>query len=141
MPVISPLRRNKASLAACASLLVLAANNQCLGHGALKSELVSAETQARIQDVARRRKELQERLTQARMKEQLALLQLRNIQTKLNVTTGALRENKHKLKKTESKINQCEQNISQTRSSQQELSDQAARRLREIYEGQHLNLI
>jgi len=102
---------------------------------------VSADAQARLQDVAHRRKELQERLSQARKREQLALLQLRNIQTKLNVTTGALRENKHKLKKTENKIDQCEQNLSQTRSSQHELSDQAARRLREIYEGQRLNLI
>jgi murein DD-endopeptidase MepM/ murein hydrolase activator NlpD len=105
------------------------------------NRLVSPETQARLREVERRRKELRERLSAARKKEQLALLQLNKIKSRLNETTGHLMSSKHKLKKTETKINETEQKINQTQYKEQSLSEQAADRLREIYEGQRVTFV
>ncbi len=105
------------------------------------SGLVSPDTRARLEDIERRRKELQEQAALARKKEQLALLKLSKIETKLNATKGVLNDSKHKLRKTETKITETQQSLDQTVSDQASLSDQAANRLREIYEGQRLNLV
>lgn len=118
--------------------------NGALGNQAWQANQVepqSKETQSRLKEVELRRRELKERLYQARHKEQLALLQLHKLQTKLDVATGALKDSRHKLKRTESKIDECQRTLSQTTISEMALSKQAVRRLREIYEGQRLNLL
>lgn len=127
------------------SLVCLLLNGATAGmtsaHGAAEHTLVSADTQNRLKDIDRRRKELHERIFQTRKKEQLALLQLHKIETRLNVTTGALIDSKHRLKKTEHKLNETQKGLEHTQSSQVSLSNQAAQRLREIYEGQRLSLL
>ncbi len=115
-----------------------------LAHGSPASgdhSLITPETRARLEDVEKRRRELQARVMQARQREQLAIIKLNHIQTKLNVTNGALQSSKHKLRRTESKINETEVSLSRTRSAESDLSRQAAKRLREIYEGQRLNIL
>jgi len=101
----------------------------------------SPDAQNRLNDVERRRKELQARLSQARKKEEIALLQLHKIEAKLNVTTGALHESKHQLKRTENKLCETERGLEQTKSTEASVTDQACQRLREIYEGQRLSLL
>ncbi len=76
-----------------------------------------------------------------RRKEQIALLKLNRIESKLHVTTGALIGSKKELKKTENKLDEVQQHISKTYSDQVTLSQSAAQRLREIYEGQHLSFV
>jgi len=66
---------------------------------------------------------------------------LHKVQTKLNVTTGALNDSKQKLNRTERKIGETEQGIQHTKSTEAQLSSQACKRLREIYEGQRLGLV
>jgi murein DD-endopeptidase MepM/ murein hydrolase activator NlpD len=103
--------------------------------------MIAPEAQTRLRDVERRHREAQERLSQVRKKEQLALLHLRKIQAKLNLTTGALRESKSKLQHTETKLDETERGLRRTKSSEELVSEQAGRRLREIYEGQRLSLL
>jgi len=100
-----------------------------------------ADAQNRLKDIESRRKELHERLSQARKKEQIALLQLHKIQNRLNATNGVLQDSKHKLQKTENKIEQTERGIERAHTTHAVLTDQAARRLRQIYEGQRLSLL
>jgi murein DD-endopeptidase MepM/ murein hydrolase activator NlpD len=126
--------------AAVSLLLCVATLAQAAPHSASTSG-GKVDTQSRLKEVAKQRKELQERITQARKKEQIALLQLHKIQKRLNVTTGALVDSSHKLKKTENKIVQCEAVIQRTESTEIQLTQQAAKRLREIYEGQRLSLL
>jgi murein DD-endopeptidase MepM/ murein hydrolase activator NlpD len=103
--------------------------------------LVSSDTKARLLQIDEKRKELHERAVQTRRKEQIALLKLNRIESKLNVTTGALIGSKKELKKTEHKIDEVQQHITKTYSDQINLSQSAAQRLREIYEGQHLSFV
>jgi len=105
-------------LAVSTCLAASLATSQCvmLAYGASQENnhegrLVSPETQARLRDVDRRRKELQEHLSQAREKEKLALIQLSRIKTRLNAATGALVSSKHKLSKTVSKLSETERNL------------------------------
>lgn len=117
----------------------LAHGNPVAAQGA--AGLVTPDTRARLEDIERRRKELQAQAAQARKKEQLALLKLSRIETKLNVTRGALNDSKHKLHRTETRLNETQKNLDNINSQKISLSDQAAYRLREIYEGQRLNLL
>jgi len=103
--------------------------------------LVSPETKHRLAQIEQERRELHEQALKARRKEKDALIKLGKIETKLNVTTGALNEHKHELKKTESKITEVKQHIDRTQSDQESLSQDASGRLREIYEGQRLSFI
>ncbi len=113
-----------------------------LAHGHPGSScLVSPDTKARLEDIERRRRELQAQAEQARKKERLAFIKLHKIQTKLNVTTGVLNSSKHKLHKTATKLTETKVILDRTKSDETSLSDQAAQRLREIYEGQRLNLV
>lgn len=137
-------QRTTALLSVCASLFIISQAAAFGAHGNFVSGsngLVSADTKTRLEDIERRRKELADKAAAARKKEQIALLKLSRIQTKLNVTNGALKESKHKLHKTETKLNETQQNLTQTQSYETILSDKAANRLREIYEGQRLNLV
>lgn len=123
------------------AFLIVIANQPAFPAGSSDNHLVSPETQARLREVEKRRKELHEHLSQARKKEQIAILQLNKIKSRLNETTGHLMSSKHQLKKTEKNINETERNISQTQSKEQSLSEQAADRLREIYEGQRISFV
>lgn len=125
----------------CLLMQQLAFAKASFGRETNDGQLVSEDTQERLNQIEHRRKELHERATLVRKKEQLALIQLSRIKTKLSITTGALNASKHKLKKTESKITEVQQNISQTKTSEASLSQEAAQRLKEIYEGQRLNFI
>jgi len=111
------------------------------GRDIQESPLVRADTHERLEQIEQRRQELHERASLARRKEQIALLQLSRIKTRLSVTTGALQSSQHKLKKTENKISEVQQSLVETKSNEVDLTQEAAKRLREIYEGQRLNFI
>jgi murein DD-endopeptidase MepM/ murein hydrolase activator NlpD len=111
------------------------------GRESADSQLVSQDTRERLNQIEQQRQELHARASLVRKKERLALIQLSRLKTKLSITNGALNASKHKLKKTESKITEVQQNLSQTKSSEFSLSQEAAQRLKEIYEGQRLNFI
>jgi murein DD-endopeptidase MepM/ murein hydrolase activator NlpD len=106
-----------------------------------ESPLISSESKRRLMQIEQERKELHEQAMKARRKEKDALLRLGKIETKLHVTTGVLNEHKTELKKTESKISEVKQHIDKTQSDEQSLSQEASRRLREIYEGQRLSFV
>jgi murein DD-endopeptidase MepM/ murein hydrolase activator NlpD len=101
----------------------------------------SHTSKIRLQEIERRRKELHDRAKEMRKKEQIALLHLQTIQTKLKATTGELNLHKKKLQNTESKINETQQNLQRTYTSQEDLTEQAAKRLREIFEGERISLV
>lgn len=103
--------------------------------------LVSRQSRQRLQDIERRRQELHNQIQQARKKEQVALLHLATIQTKLQATNGVLKEHKEKLQNTESKITETVHTLEKTETAEERLSTQAAKRLREIFEGQRMSLV
>jgi murein DD-endopeptidase MepM/ murein hydrolase activator NlpD len=109
--------------------------------GGFDGPLVSPDTKRRLIQIEQERRELHEQAAKARRKEKDALVKLGKIETKLNVTNGALNEHKHELKKTESKITEVKDHIDKTQSAQQNLSQDASGRLRQIYEGQRLSFI
>lgn len=106
-----------------------------------QSKHQAADPQKRLKEVENHRKELHERVQQARKKELLALAALNKIKSKLNDTNKVLFQNKHQLKKTEKHLEQCQTNLAQTTNQEQNLTVTAAQRLREIYEGQRLGLL
>lgn len=107
----------------------------------LESPLVSAETKKKLLLIEKQRKELHERVAHARQKEQLAMVKLSGITRKLNSATGQLVDSKHQLKRTEHKLNETVQVLSVTQTKEEKLSAGAAKRLREIYEGQRLSFL
>lgn len=107
----------------------------------LESPLVSAETKKKLLLIEKQRKELHERVAHARQKEQLAMVKLSGITRKLNSATGQLVDSKHKLKRTEHNLNETVQVLSVTQTKEEKLSAGAAKRLREIYEGQRLSFL
>jgi murein DD-endopeptidase MepM/ murein hydrolase activator NlpD len=108
---------------------------------AVDTPVVSPESRQRLSQIEKRRQELHDRAMQVRKKEQIALLHIQTIQTKLNATNGVLNEHKQKLQHTETKINETQQKIETTNSAQESLTTQASKRLREIFEGQRVSLI
>jgi murein DD-endopeptidase MepM/ murein hydrolase activator NlpD len=109
--------------------------------GSFDSPLVSPETKNRLLQIEAERRELHEQAIKARRKEKDALIRLNKIETKLNVTRGALNEHQHELKRTESKISEVKQHLNKTASDTESLSQEAGQRLREIYEGQRLSFL
>lgn len=107
----------------------------------LDSPLVSPDTKKRLQNIEQRRMELHKRTAEARQKEQLAMVKLSSITRKLNATTGQLVDSKHKLHRTETKLNETVQTLNVTQTKEENLSAGAAKRLREIYEGQRLSFL
>ena len=101
----------------------------------------SPDNRSRLKEVEQRRRVMQEKLMQVRRKEEQALKKLRTIQSKYNQTTGVLKENQHQLVETKDKINDTERKIVRTQSTEVQLSQQAAQRLREVYEGHRLSLL
>jgi len=94
-----------------------------------------------LKDIEQRRREMQERAEQVRKKEREARKKLANIQNTLNVTKGVLRDNQIQLDKTQKSIHETEHKIVKTQSTEVQLSQQAAQRLREVYEGHRLSLL
>lgn len=132
------------------------------GSGSTKIALVHAQTQGRAvptptakaeirkrcsnpeeqrQDLEKQRKQLQEKIKSARQKEQKAFQKLNKIKTMLNQTSGALQASTHKLEKTTETLKVTATNLEQTKNQTGDLSHQATARLREIYEGQRINLV
>lgn len=101
----------------------------------------SPDTRSRLKEVEQRRRELQEKVRQARRKEEQALSKLHRIENKLNATTGVLNQNKHELVKTKNQIDVTTRKIVTTQTTEAQLSQQAAQRLREVYEGHRLSLL
>lgn len=114
-------------------------------HGANKQLLenpnVSAKTKERLLQIEKKRAELHEQVAQARKKEQLAMIKLSSITRKLNTATGQLVDTKHQLKRTEHKLIETVQVLNVTQTKEEQLSAGAAKRLREIYEGQRLSFL
>jgi murein DD-endopeptidase MepM/ murein hydrolase activator NlpD len=107
----------------------------------LDCALVSPDTKARMSQIEEKMREFHERAAQAKKKEQIVRSHIKTIETKLNVTTGALNVKKHELKKTENRLQEVKQHIDKTRSDEVTLTTDAAQRLREIYEGQRLGFL
>ncbi len=107
----------------------------------LENPLVSSETKNKLLQIEKRRKELHERAALVRQKEQLAMIKLSSITKKLNTATGQLVDSKHQLKRTENKLNETVQVLTVTQTKEENLSAGAAKRLREIYEGQRLSFL
>lgn len=101
----------------------------------------TADAQQRLKEVEKHRKELQERLHETRKQEQQALKQLHLIKNKLNAAQDKLNQSKSKLNNTERNLHETVHKITETKSQEDTLTDEAGRRLREIYEGQRLGLI
>lgn len=148
---ISIVRKDKARktnfcIAAFAATLALFSTSQTLPVTAapsrlLESPLVSAETKKKLLLIEKQRKELHEQAALARKKEQLAMVKLSGITKKLNTATGQLVDSKHQLKRTENKLNETVQVLTVTQTKEEKLSAGAAKRLREIYEGQRLSFL
>ncbi len=99
------------------------------------------DTRTRLKEVEQRRRELQLRKEQVLRKELQAVKKLREIKRELNAKNGALKENQSQLVETKHKINETEHKIVRTQSTEVQLSQQAAQRLREVYEGHRLSLL
>lgn len=128
-------------LACMATVLCLQVAPAGMANSDLDSPLVSNDTRARLMQIEKRRRELHERLSQTRKKEQIALLHVHTLQVQLNSTKHVLNGHQQTLHHTESMINQTQQNIVHTQNAQETLSDQAAKRLREIFEGQRVSMV
>jgi murein DD-endopeptidase MepM/ murein hydrolase activator NlpD len=107
----------------------------------LSAQTAPVDPQKKLQQLEKQRAEFHQRAQQVRKQEQLALLEVSHIKTKLKATTGVLHEHEHKLQKTESNIKQTEIRLDKTQSAEEILTDGAAKRLREIYEGNRISLV
>jgi murein DD-endopeptidase MepM/ murein hydrolase activator NlpD len=124
--------------------LAKASLSQSAAAGQINSEAASSasqDTRDRLEQIEERRRDLHERASLVRKKEQIALIQLSRIENKLSMTKGALKTSKRKLENTEDKISEVQETLSQVKTDEESLTEQAAQRLREIYEGQRLNFI
>lgn len=143
------------SLSAVAGLLYLPASYQVcaatqpqLEHAGSESHLHFREKERekddvhqRLSEIERNKKEIQAKLHEARTKERNAERHLQRIKSQLNETHEALNTSQHNLRKTERHIQECDATITQTKSQEATVAEEAGRRLREIYEGQRLGLI
>lgn len=138
----------------CFALAIIALVNSssasAAGHGSAggrahnaepKHHATPADAQHHLKEVEKKRQANREKLAQARRKEQLALAELRKIKKQLHHTTKALNTSQHQLKKTESTLVGVQVTLKQTESKEQQMTGLAARRLREMYEGQRLGLL
>ncbi|MBI2810579.1 MAG: hypothetical protein HYX67_07115 [Candidatus Melainabacteria bacterium] len=116
---------------------VVAANTNSL----MDSPVVSRDSRARLQQIEKQRMELHNHAAQLRKQEQIALVELSHIQTKLNKTTTVLHVHEHNMQKTESNIKQTEIKITKTQSAEEILSESASKRLREIFEGNRSSFV
>lgn len=130
-------------LALCLTLAVSAVSQSAVAVPSklLENPNVSSEQKNKLLQIEKRRKELHERAAQVRQKEQLAMIKLSSITKKLNSANGQLTDSKHQLKRTEHKLNETVQVLTVTQTKEEKLSAGAAKRLREIYEGQRLSFL
>lgn len=99
------------------------------------------DTRSQLKDVERRRHELKVKADQVRRKQEEAERILRGIKKQWKQTTGILIQNKTEFENTKNKINETERKIVTTHTTEAQLSQQAALRLREVYEGHRLSLL
>jgi murein DD-endopeptidase MepM/ murein hydrolase activator NlpD len=95
----------------------------------------------KLMHMSKRQEELHKQVMQLRKKEQIAMMHVQHIERKLNETKGELDQHKHKLDRTEEKIEDTNARITKTQTAEERLSEQAAKRLREIFEGQRISLL
>ncbi len=107
----------------------------------MDSPVVSRDSRARLLQIEKQRQELHNHAAQLRKQEQIALVELSHIQTKLNKTNTVLHVHEHNMQKTESVIKQTEIKITKTQSAEEILSESASKRLREIFEGNRVSLL
>jgi murein DD-endopeptidase MepM/ murein hydrolase activator NlpD len=107
----------------------------------MDSPVVSRDSRARLQQIEKQRQELHNHAAQLRKQEQIALVELSHIQTKLNKTNTVLHVHQNNMQKTESVIKQTEIKITKTQSAEEILSESASKRLREIFEGNRVSLL
>lgn len=134
-------RNNLKSFASLFLLSTVAVAPVVAANSIMDSPVVSRDSRARLQQIEKERQELHKHAQQLRKQEQIALVELGHIQTKLNNTNTVLHTHQNSLKNTESNIKQTEQKISKTQSAEEILSESAAKRLREIFEGNRVSLI
>ena len=101
----------------------------------------SQDAKTHLKEVERKRRETHEKLVQAREKERKAYAKLRKISSALRDTSRALNSNQNRLHKTEHVLVQTETTLKKTAVQELSMAEQAARRLREMYEGQRLGLL
>ncbi len=140
---LTRILRPAAAIAAglTASILICLPAAEAANSKLLDNPNVSAATKNKLLQIEKKRQELHEQVALARKKEQLAMIKLSGITKKLNTATGQLVDSKHQLKRTESKLNETVQVLNVTQTKEEQLSAGAAKRLREIYEGQRLSFL
>ncbi len=98
-------------------------------------------TRSRLNEIEQRKREIHEKYKQAKRKEDAAMRALHKIQQTYNDTKANLHQNEKELVKTQNNIEETKRKIDRTQSTEQQLSQQAAQRLREVYEGHRLSLL
>jgi murein DD-endopeptidase MepM/ murein hydrolase activator NlpD len=99
------------------------------------------DAHSRLLQIEKKRQEYQKRAYELRKKHEAVKQHIREIDKKLTKTTVILDEHKKKLVKTDNKIEQTQVKIEQTHETQEDLSTEAAKRLREIFEGQRISFL
>ncbi len=130
-------------------LVVLAVGLQLLAsHAAGAQPTIAAaldgthtDAHTRLMQIESKRLEYQKRAYELGKKHEAVKAHIREIDKKLSKTNGLLHEHKQKLVKTDSKIEQTQQKLEQTNETQEDLSTAAAKRLREIFEGQRVSFL
>ena len=108
---------------------------------AMSSDGSREDAHSRLLQIEKKREEYQKRAYELRKKHEAVKQHIREIDKKLTKTTVILDEHKKKLVKTDNKIEQTEAKIEQTHENQEGLSNDAATRLREIFEGQRISFL
>lgn len=140
--------RRKQTLAFCLAALSLLSTAQilppfCLAGASSQSTRShpDQDTKEKLKEIERKRHEAQEKLRLAREKERKAMQKLHVIRSQLNSANRALNSGKHELARTETRLQDCQSNLTVTSSQKQSVESQAAARLRQMYEGQRLSLL
>lgn len=110
-------------------------------HGVSKATAATGDAHKRLKEIEKSHKQVLEKLQQARKEERKALAVLSQTKQTLRQTENKLNSSQNELKNTEANIVKTEQTITITQSQEERVSDEAAQRLREIYEGQRLGLL
>lgn len=110
-------------------------------HTLPKATAATGDAHKRLKEIEKNHKQVLEKLQQARKEERKALAVLSQTKQSLRQTENKLNNSQNELKNTEANIVKTEQTITITQSQEERVSDEAAQRLREIYEGQRLGLL
>ncbi len=123
---------------ATASLLMLTTEQSAVG---AHSHMRAHEAKQHLKEIEAKKKETHQKLLLAKEKERKALAKLNKITSELRHTNITLKSNKNELHHTETKIVHTEATLKKTEANENNMSLQAAQRLREMYEGQRLGLL